>query len=425
MTARIAAIQTVHSERGAKMGIELEQAVDIIRANISPCKGIELATIDNLTGRICAQDVFSPIGLPPFHRSPLDGYALRAADSAGASKESPVSLTVMEEITAGHCPRKSVEPGTAIRLMTGAPIPEGADCVIRQEETDMGGARVRLFRALAPFENFCHKGEDIALGALLVGLGDPLSYVDAGILAGAGVASVSVYRKPRVLLLDTGDELWDRSRGPLPSGKIFSSNHALLSARLRAFGVQVLRIGPCPDESAAIAQTITDVARDGDLVITTGGVSVGCKDLLPEAMAQLGADILFHGVNLKPGTPAMFSLFGGLPILSLSGNPFAAITTMELLARPALAILSRNKGLELAYGEGILQGDFPKASPGRRFIRAFERDGAIRLPVGLHASGVLGSMRGCNCLLDIPAGTGPLKTGDKVRLARLTITGAE
>ena len=401
------------------MSVELETAIEHIRASISPCKGDEPVAIEKLSGRICARDVFSPIALPPFNRSPLDGYALRAADSAGASRESPVGLAVIETITAGQCPQKKVEPGSATRLMTGSPIPEGADCVIRQEDTDMGDGRVRLFRQLAPFENFCRQGEDIALGAPLVNAGDPLGYVETGILAGAGVRAVRVYPRPRILLLDTGDELWDADGGGLPPGKIFSSNHALLAARLRELGCRVSRGGPCPDEAGAIAKAIAAAAGAADLVITTGGVSVGCKDLLPDALARLGAEILFRGVNLKPGTPAIFSLFGRLPILSLSGNPFAAVTTMELLARPALAILARNRELELRYGEGILESAFPKASPGRRFIRAFERSGAVRLPDGLHSSGVLGSMRGCNCLLDIPAGTGPLNAGDRVRLVWL------
>jgi molybdopterin molybdotransferase len=192
-----------------------------------------------------------------------------------------------------------------------------------------------------------------------------------------------------------------------------------LAARLRELGARVLLAEPCEDDGAAIASRISEAAGEADLVITTGGVSVGFRDLVPEALENLGAETLFHGVNMKPGTPAMFSLHGRLPVLSLSGNPFAAIATMELLARPALAVMARNGALELQYENGVLENGFPTASPGRRFIRGTAGRGRVRLPDGPHSSGVLGSMKGCNCLVDIPAGTGPLKAGDEVRLVRV------
>ena len=407
------------------VGIELEQAADIIRSRVVPGGETEVLDIGRLYGRICAEDVRAAFDIPPFPRSPLDGYAFRALDGAGASNDSPVELAVIEEIYAGQWPQKSVTPGTAARLMTGAPIPEGADCVIRQEETDEGRRRVRLFKALSPGENICRQGEDIARGGLLVSAGERLNYVHAGLLAGAGISSMRVYRRPRVLLLVTGDELWLPELGEPPPGKIYSSNHALLSARLEELGAEAVLAEPCEDDEKAIAERISDAAGEIDLVITTGGVSVGSRDLVPEALGNLGAEILFHGLNLKPGTPAMFSLYGRLPILSLSGNPFAALATMELLARPALALLARNGALELQYENGVLENGFPTPSPGRRFIRGTERRGRVRLADGPHSSGVLGSLRGCNCLVDIPAGTGPLKAGDAVRLVRLDQGGGE
>jgi molybdopterin molybdotransferase len=401
------------------VGIELEQAAEIIRAQARAGSETESREVHRLYGRICAEDIRSAFDIPPFDRSPLDGYAFRARDSAGASKQSPAELAVTEEIAAGQWPQKSVTPGTAARLMTGAPIPEGADCVIRQEETDEGRQLVRVFKELAPLENICRQGEDIARGGVLVRAGERLNHVQAGLLAGAGISSIQVYQRPRVFLLVTGDELWLPAFGEPPPGKIYSSNHALLSARLRELGAETLLAEPCADDGCAIARRISDAAKAADLVITTGGVSVGDRDLVPEAMGNLGAKILFHGVNMKPGTPAMFSLYGQLPILSLSGNPFAALATMELLARPALAVLARNEALELHYENGILANGFPTPSPGRRFIRGTARRGVVRLADGPQASGVLGSMRGCNCLVDIPAGTGRLLAGDEVRLVRL------
>jgi len=401
------------------VGLELEQATEIIRAEVGRIEETETVEVGRLVGRICAEDIVAALHIPPFHRSPLDGYALRALDSGGASADSPVELSVIEDIAAGQWPQKRVEPGSAARLMTGAPIPEGADCVIRQEETDEGLTRVKIFKELSPFESFCRQGEDVKRGEVLVRAGERLSYAHAGLLAGAGLFSIRVYARPRVGILVTGDELWLPAQGALPPGKIFSSNQALLAARLLELGVQTNQAGPCADQVAAIAGRISDAAWETDLVITTGGVSVGDRDLVPEALESLGAKILFHGLNMKPGGAAMFSLYGRRPVLSLSGNPFAALTTMELLARPALAILARDAALELQYGSGLLEKGFPKASPGRRFVRGTERDGRLRLPEGSHESGSIGSLRGCNCLADIPAGTGPLAAGAKVRIVKL------
>jgi len=401
------------------VGLELEEAAAVIRGHVGPIMETEPAELGRLCGRVCAEDVRAPFDIPPFNRSPLDGYAFRARDSAGASRESPAEFTVIEEIAAGQWPRQSVAPGAAVRLMTGAPIPEGADCVIRQEETDEGRHRVRVFKELSPFENFCRQGEDTARGELLIRLGERLNYVQAGLLAGAGISSLRVFRRPRVLLVVTGDELWLPALGEPPPGKIYSSNHALLAARLGELGAEALTAEPCEDDGRAIAGRIAEAAEKADLVITTGGVSVGVRDLVPEALESLGAATFFHGVNLKPGGPAMFSLHGRLPVLSLSGNPFAALATMELLARPALAVMARNGALELQYENGVLENGFPTPSPGRRFLRGAAGRGRVRLADGSHSSGVLGSMRGCNCLVDIPAGTGPLKAGDEVRLARL------
>jgi molybdopterin molybdotransferase len=401
------------------VGLELEQAAEIIRAQVSPGEAAEQAEVGRLHGRICAEDVRAAGHIPPFNRSPLDGYALRARDSAGASQASPVELLVVEEIVAGQWPQKSVTQGTAVRLMTGAPIPEGADCVIRQEDTDEGGPRVRIFQELAPFENFCRLGEDIRQGDVLVRAGERLNYAHAGLLAGAGIASIMVYLRPRVGIVVTGDELWTPAQGAPPPGKIFSSNHALLSARLRELGVETILAKPCADDGPAIAGRIVDAAGRADMILTTGGVSVGCRDLVPEALESLGAKIFFHGVKMKPGGPAMFSLYGRRPVLSLSGNPFAALASMELLARPALAVLARDAALELQYENGVLENDFPKASSGRRFLRGTEKSGRVRLTEGSHASGTLGSLRGCNCLADIPAGTGPLSAGDTVRFVKL------
>ena len=402
------------------MSIELEQAIDLIKKHMSPSTDVEMVDIENLHGRICAKDIKSSIATPPFNRSPLDGYALRAADTVGANEDTPVVITVIEDIVAGQWWSKTVTEGTAVRLTTGAPIPDGADCVIRQEDTNEGTDNVEVYAELSPYQNFCRAGEDIPAGEILVKEGECLSYVHAGVLAGAGLSNVMVYRKPKVVIIGTGDELWLPEAGKLPAGKIYSSNHAILGARLKNFGADVVEVRFAGDNINVIVSKIIEVSKKADLIITTGGVSVGCKDVVPDVMCKLEAEVIFHGVNLKPGTPAMFSIYKGLPVLSLSGNPFAAVTTLELLARPALAVLAQNKRLNIDHIKVALENEFPKASPGRRFIVGiYDDSGHVLIPDGSHTSGALGNMRGCNCLIDIPAGTGKLQAGDIVRVVRL------
>ena len=401
-----------------KVRIELEQAIELIQKNVSPLKDTETIEIPNLCGRITSKEILSPIDVPLFDRSPLDGYALCAIDTETATKESPVQLKVIDSIVAGECSNKVVVPGTAVRLMTGAPIPKGADCVIRQEVTDCVEDMVYVKERLNPFQNYCYKGEDIKKGDTLVNAGEKLNYAHAGVLSGCGIKDVMVYKNVKVAIVITGDEIWV-GQGDIPPGKIYSSNQALLQARLQGLGAEVVDISYCADDSDALKEQIKSSSQKADMVITTGGASVGCKDLIPHVMQELGATVIFHGVNLKPGTPVIFSIYNGVPIIGLSGNPGAAIITFELLGSAALKILSGNKKTTLAYGSGVLDNGFLKASPVRRFLYAVQEDGSVHIGGGLHASGAIAGIRGCNCLLDVPAGSDALKEGDRVRFVRL------
>ena len=233
-------------------------------------------------------------------------------------------------------------------------------------------------------------------------------------LAGAGLTEAEVYRQPRVGLLTTGDEVVSPGTA-LPAGKIYGSNQMLLAARLAELGFET-ETAHRGDDPAAVAEAMRELLETCDVLLTTGGVSVGDKDIFHQALPLLGAERIFWRVNLKPGTPAMYSLYKGKPILSLSGNPFAAFTTFELLARPLLAALSGEEAPR--WGEGVLDTPFPKASPRRRFIRGQYENGHITLPEG-HASGMLASLVGCNCLAELPAGSPPAEAGTRVRILLL------
>lgn len=396
-----------------KTGISVEKALELIRAHTAPLP-LKKARGEALLGRVLAEAVTAPMSQPPFDRSPLDGYALIAADTAGASEEAPVRLEVVDKVCAGGWSSVTLRPGQCVRIMTGAPIPAGADCVIRQEDTDRGEAVVSLCQSLRRHENYCFAGEDYREGEVLFPAGTVLDAAALGVLAGAGLweAELSVHPRPRVLLIGTGDEL-ARAGQPLRPGQIYNSNLPQLSARCRELGLAPETV-QLPDDPQTVARALAIGVRDFDCVITTGGVSVGERDIFHQALPLAGAERLFWRVKLKPGTPMMFSLLAGRPVLSLSGNPFAAAATFELFARPMLAALAGAGDWAPVTLSAPLADPFPKASGGRRYVRGRYEGGAVHLPAG-HSSGQLRSSVGCNCLAEIPAGSPPLEKGAMVK----------
>ena len=392
-----------------KTGISLAEATALVQEGLAPLGAEELPLQQGL-GRVLARDVIAPLDQPPFDRSPLDGYALRAAGTAGACPDHPVSLEVVDTVYAGDVARVPVGPGQAVRVMTGAMLPPGCDCVLRQEDTDQGHPVVSIRSSLHCHDNYCFRGEDYAAGTLLLPAGTPMDAAAAGLLASAGLDRAPVGRLPSVCILSTGDEVVAPSVHPLPPGKIYASNGDLLLARLAELGIRDTRCALLPDDPEAVARAMGEAAAQYDLVLTTGGVSVGVKDILHTALPLLGAEQVFWKVMVKPGTPVMFSRYGGKPILSLSGNPFAAAVNFELLARPILAALAGDARLLPRPCSAVLDTPFAKGGNMRRFLRGRYAGGHITLPDG-HSSGQLASLVGCNCLVDIPAGRGPLAPG--------------
>ncbi len=407
---------------GYRERITLEEAMEITTAHTTRLTGAEEVPLLAADGRILARDMITETENPPFDRSPIDGYACRSADIRDASGDHPVTLRVAAEIDAGQYYEGPVQAGEAVRIMTGAPIPEGCDCCVWQESTDRGRETVTISESVPAHGNYCDRGEDFGKGVLMARAGDRLNCVDIADLAAMGVSEVPVFAIPRIALYTTGDELTEPGQ-PLAPGKIYNSNLPLLSARLTELGMPAQWSGHLRDDAEAVADAIRQAADQGaDLIITTGGVSVGRKDILHEVIDLLGAEKLFWRVQIKPGMPTIFSVYQHIPIVSLSGNPFGALANMELLVRPMLAKMTGDPTLVPGRASGILKDDFPKASPGRRFIRAYYKDGAVSLPgpgSTEHSSGVLSSMRHCNCLVDIPAGSPALKAGEAVTVCLL------
>lgn len=382
----------------------------------------EEVELNKAGGRILAQDMVAEFNNPPFDRSPVDGYACKAEDLAGASSEHPVKLKVMEEIDAGQYSERVVESGQAVRIMTGAAIPKGCDCCIFQEDTDYGEETVEIYREVKQWDNYCFAGEDFKKGTTLLKKGTHIGYVEAAVLAGMGAAKVPVYRRPKVVLLTTGDEVVEPGN-PLPAGKIYNSNMTMLSARMMELGIEPFYMEAVKDNPQVMAEKIKEIAEQADMIITTGGVSVGKKDIMHESIRLIDAERIFWRVNMKPGMPTLFSVYknasgGKVPVISLSGNPFGVAVTIELLIRPALEKMMQNPAIGLKEVTGVMADDFVKGIKGRRLIRAYWENGRFHLPNGLHSNGVLSSMAGCNCLIDTKTmedkESKSLKTGDKV-----------
>ena len=402
-----------------EQGISVERAVELIRSCVSPV-GVERIPATQAVGRVTAEDIISPINQPPWPRSPLDGYAFCASDSTGAAKDTPVTLRVIDTIFAGGWSEKVVQKGEAVRLMTGAPIPNGCDCVLRQEDTDYGTDKVQIYQELKSHDNYCDPGEDFRSGDVIIPSGTRLSGNALGVLASAGLfrddVTLSVFKKVRCALICTGDELVPNTVHPLPDGKIYSSNEAVIVSRLLELGVSVSAVkGGFHDDPKSLADAIREALADADAVITTGGVSVGAKDILHDTLSILQADRVFWQVRLKPGSPLMFSVIDGKSVISLSGNPFAASATFELFARPMLAGLCGCDDLIPTMAQAKLGTQFPKFGRGRRFVRAALHDGVVSFPSG-HSSGQLRSSVCANCLAEIPPSDSPLPVGTNIRV---------
>ncbi len=386
--------------------ITLETAAAALLSRVRP-PAIEELPLLFLLGRVAAEDVFARMDNPPFDRSPLDGYALRSADTAGATAAKPAALALLGEECAGDFYEGTVLPGSCLRIMTGAAMPTGTDTVVRQEDVTLSEdeGMVYIPYPLRHHENYCFAGEDVKEGVCLVKKGSRYSASSVAVLASQGYARARVFARPRVALASTGDELVSPGEALAP-GKIYNSNLYLAAGRLMELGLTPVLLGILPDDPTKAAQVLREV--EADLLLTTGGVSVGKKDIMHQVVPILGAKRIFWRVCMKPGAPAIgYELPDGRLGIALSGNPFAAFATLELLARPVLRAMEGCARTELPRRRVVLRDSFPKESRGRRFIRARVEGNEATLP-DQHASGALFSAVGCNAFLDIPAGTGPL-----------------
>ncbi|MFV0504395.1 MAG: molybdopterin molybdotransferase MoeA [Lachnospirales bacterium] len=397
--------------------IPLDDGVDLIKkeTSLNKIESWEELNLIDAHNRVLFEDVYSKIDNPPFNRSPIDGYACKSSDLENTTEENFAKLEVVGSIYAGSKHLVEVENGQAVRIMTGAPIPASCDCCVMQEFTNYGEDFVEVYKSHSPYKNFCFQGEDYKKDTLLVKKNSKLTYSEIGVLATSGVSKVKVYKMPKIAILSTGDELASINE-ELTIGKIYNSNLYMLKSRLLEFGIKDVYAENIGDDPEEIYELIKDLSTSYDLIITTGGVSVGKKDIFHDIVKMKDMKQIFWKLQIQPGTPIMFSMFKNTPVVSLSGNPFASLINFELLVRPLLYNIYKDNSLLMKNKRAILKGDFHKLSRNRRFVRAFYEDGYVTFPDVLHSPGALSSLIVCNCIIDIPLGTPKLNDGDTVQV---------
>lgn len=406
--------------------ISVDEALEYVLKHFEPLEPEEVEILDALD-RVLAEDVYSDMDIPPFDNSAMDGYAVRTADTVGASPETPVTLRVIADLAAGYTTDFVVEPGTAIRIMTGAPLPTGADAVVRFEDTSEGlsagerrSDRIEVFSQVVVGENVRPVGEDVRKGELVLAAGTALRPQEIGVLASLGRARARVIRRPRVAILATGDELISIDE-PLAPGKIRNSNEYSNAALVQHYGGVPVRLGIARDDVDELTAKIREgLAQKVDLFITSAGVSVGDYDVVKDVLSAEG-EMHFWQVRMKPGKPLAFGQIQGVPLLGLPGNPVSAMVSFEEFARPAILKMLGKKRLRKPTVEAILEEDVE--SSGRRdFKRAVitKRGGEYYASVtGPQGSGVLTSMVKANGLAIIPEGIRQMRAGERVTVQML------
>lgn len=424
---------TASKEKAVTSKVTLERAQELFRNLFSKrlykTGNIEEKTLEDADGQILAKPVYAAVTQPPFARSAMDGYAVRSCDITGADIKHPVSLEVTAHVYAGQRTEQKLTEGQAIRIMTGAMIPVGADCVVKQEDTDYGSSydpagaacdgekkKVKIYHAAASGENYCPAGEDFSKGEKLAEAGEKVDAYMMAAIAAAGVKKLKVCKKIRAAVITTGDELQNAGT-TLEPGKIYDANGIWLCARLKEMNCDVVHYCMTGDDSDRICGEIERVLQKADLILTTGGVSVGEKDYLPDVIKKMNGDILFHGIRIKPGMPTMLSAVQDTPVLSLSGNPFAVTAVFEMLVGDLLTALP-----ECAYAQKQmvlpLKNPFMKTGKMRRIVKGKTDGRDVFLPQ-IQRNGQLKNGIGCNCLVLFPEGEKTYPEGKSVTVIQI------
>ncbi|MFQ6122714.1 MAG: gephyrin-like molybdotransferase Glp [Dehalococcoidales bacterium] len=417
--------------------ISVEQALEKILSYVGVLEEEQAPILDSL-GQVLAEDIHSSVDIPPLDNAAMDGYAVQSRDIYSASSESPRFLRVVDTVVAGSIPEREVEPGTAIRIMTGAPVPKGADSVVKFEDTDE--AQRHKFSTEQPLPeigilckaeaalNIRKAGEDIAKGSIVLKKGTVIRPAEVGVLASLGKSKVKVIRRPRVGILATGNELVNIGQ-PLPAGKIYDSNTYSVAALVRRYNGIPKILGIALDSEDSLVTRLHQ-GLNADVLITTGGVSAGDYDIVKDVLAKEG-EITFWAIRMKPGKPLAFGTIKGIgkagvtrsiPHLGLPGNPVSSMVTFELFARPAILKMMGKTNFTKPTVEAVIEEPIVNKDGRRVYTRAVveKRSGQyFARPTGPQGSGILTSMTLANGLVVVPEDKAQVKAGDVVQVVML------
>ena len=403
--------------------LPLEKAIKIILKNVK-AMGNEIVPIKSSLGRVLGENIFAKENIPSFDRSAMDGYAVKYTDTESATNHHPVILEVLESIAAGYSAKSSITYGKAIRIMTGAPMPRGADSVVMLEDTEIikrGGKEfVKILRSSNKLENVSFAGEDVRKGEFILHRGKYLRPADVGMLATLGLKKVNVVKKPKAAIISTGDEVVETSRKRLKKGQIRDSNSYALYSLVLACGGEPERIGIARDRREDLIKLLK-VSEDSDMVLLSGGVSVGSYDIVKDVLiSSFGVHPLFWKVAIRPGKPIFCGIKNGRLFFGLPGYPVSSMVTFELFIRPTIkAMLGRldeEENISAILDKNIVRKDR------RNFLRGLLtfRGGRYHVvPVSIQKSSALKSMVIANSLIDVPIGKGIINKGEMVRVRRI------
>jgi molybdopterin molybdotransferase len=417
--------------------LSVEEALQKILAEVNVLEAESVPILESL-GQVLAEDIISDINVPPLDNSAMDGYAVRSEDTKGASEKTPIIFKVIDIVMAGAISKKEVVPGTAVRIMTGAPIPAGADSVIQFEDTDdekykdtptnQRAAQVGIFSETRPGQNIRLAGEDIARGKIVLKKDTVIRPAEIGLMASIGYSQVKVIRRPVVAVLSTGNELVEVSQ-PLPEGKIYDSNAYSIAGLVKRYGCIPKILGISKDEEKELVSKLKQ-AQDADMLLTTGGVSMGDYDMVKDIIARDG-EMVFWKVRVKPGKPLAFGKIKGkdkngkaksIPHLGLPGNAASCMVSFEIFVRPALLKMMGKKNLVKPAVEAIIENTVKNEAGRRIYDRAIvqKRDGHYYARLtGPQGSGILTSMSLANGLVLIPEEKEKVNKGDTVQALML------
>jgi molybdenum cofactor synthesis domain-containing protein len=406
--------------------MSFDEAKKVIAERLKPkALGAEEILLLDAYNRVLKENVVSTLDIPPFSRSTVDGFAVKAEDTFGAEENQPVTLSVRGVVNIGELPKIRIGKGEAAEIVTGAPVPDGADAVVMVEETDRKDAELRVYRAVTKDGNVMKKSSDIKKGETVLKGGQILGASEIGVLAALGLTKAKVFTEPIVAVLSTGGEVTEPGK-ELPAGKIYDINAYSLSTAVRESGGKPVYLGVVPDDEAALRKALERALASADMVLTSGGVSVGPHDLTPKIVNSLGKPGVFvSGIAVKPGKPTTVALVDGKPVFALPGHPTSALLLFHLLARPVIQAMSGRTATEAKTVKALAAKRMFQAKGRRTFVMVkLNRDvtkGLVAEPVETGASGAITTLAKADGFVEVPADHQFIDAGEEVDVGLLKV----